>query len=87
MPWVGKSMDRKRACKLVQEQMFTMPPKLPRAKPRVMMHFNDAGHDGESALGNFQCDRCRFVAGWVRATETEMRRGIPCPNCNAEDGK
>jgi hypothetical protein len=63
-------------------EMFS---KLPRAKPRVMMHWLDAGHDGESALGNFQCPKCHFVAGWIRATETEMRRGVPCPNCNPEE--
>jgi DNA-directed RNA polymerase subunit RPC12/RpoP len=49
---------------------------------RVMMHWDDAGHSGSSPMGNFFCTRCGHRAGWLEASATEMRRGVPCPNCN-----
>ena len=62
-------------------EMFDKPP---RARPRVMMHWDDAGHDGNSPMGNFVCKRCGHRAGWLCCDENEMRRGVPCPNCSAE---
>lgn len=59
--------------------MFEKPP---RARPRVMMHWDDAGHSGASPMGNFVCKGCGYRAGWLEASETEMRRGVPCPHCN-----
>lgn len=66
------------------ERTTEMFEKLPRARPRVMMHWDDAGHDGNGPIGNFRCAHCGHRAGWLRATESEMRRGVPCPVCNAE---
>lgn len=56
----------------------------PRAAPRVMMHMTDAGEfpDGKSAAV-FVCRKCRRSSGWIYATHAEIRRGIPCSDCNA----
>lgn len=59
-------------------EMFEKPP---RARPRVMMHWDDAGYT-TGPIGDFHCVRCGHRAGWLLATEEEVRRGIPCPNCN-----
>lgn len=79
MPWVGKSMDRKRSRRLVQEQMFAPPPKQPRAKPRVMMHWDDAGVDKG---GHFVCARCKYHSWYFDCSAADFKRGIPCPTCN-----
>ncbi len=55
--------------------------KPPRAKPRVMMHMIDAGY-AAGQIGHFMCAKCGHDSDWVSATDTELRRGIPCPVCN-----
>lgn len=56
----------------------------PRRKPRVLMHFTDAGYvDGLGGAATFECRRCGHETDWLAATDTEIRRGIPCPVCNA----
>lgn len=54
-----------------------------RSPPRVLMHIVDAGSfpDGKDAA-HFRCRRCQHDSGWVYATRTEARRGVPCPTCN-----
>lgn len=64
-----------------QSNLFQSLPKPPRAKARVMMHWDDAGHNGPGPMGNFFCKHCGYRAGWLGASELEMRRGIPCPEC------
>lgn len=59
-------------------EMFEKPPLV----RRVLMHWDDAGHDGGSPMGNFVCRRCGHRAGWLVCSEAEMR-GVPCPKCNA----
>ncbi len=58
-----------------------------RRSPRVMMQMADAGQfpDGKSA-GVFGCKRCGQETGWVYASITELRRGIPCQTCNGGEG-
>lgn len=54
---------------------------VPRAKPRVMMHVIDAGVD----LALFECGRCGYNTDWVPYVSlSEAKRGMPCPDCNAE---
>jgi len=61
-----------------------MPPKPPRAKPRVMMHVTDGGYvDGLGDAATFKCDRCGHESDWTRINGvTDVRRGFPCPKCN-----
>lgn len=66
----------------MQPELFEDLPKPPRARPRVMMHWDDAGHSGSGPMGNFFCKRCGYRAGWLEASEAEMRRGVECPHCN-----
>lgn len=39
-------------------------------------------HDGRSA-GAFACNSCGWSSSFRPATEAELRRGIPCPVCQA----
>ena len=57
-----------------------------RSKPRKLMHAFDAGEfpDGKSAAA-FKCVRCDHHSGWIYASLSEIRRGVPCPQC--EDGR
>lgn len=63
--------------------LFPLPAKPPRAKPRVMAHVVDAGCDAVS----FVCMRCGWESGWITwesagVSDSEaFRRGIPCPEC------
>lgn len=57
-------------------EMFT---KLPRAKPRVMMHWDDAGADNG---GHFVCARCKYHSWYFDCSAADFKRGIPCPTCN-----
>jgi hypothetical protein len=55
------------------------------ARPnRVLMHAMDSGSfpDGKDAA-RFECRKCGHDSGWVYASRREVRRGIPCPTCNA----
>lgn len=37
--------------------------------------------------GEFVCRRCGHDAGWLfDMTETEIRRGVPCPVCDQGEG-
>lgn len=51
---------------------------------RVIAHMIDAGNypDGRKAV-QFACRRCAWVQWMPVKTDTEARRGHPCPNCNA----
>jgi hypothetical protein len=60
-------------------EMFDKPP---RATPRVMMHWDDAGADGK---GHFTCKTCSYHSWYSDCSESDFRRGIPCPNCNPTD--
>ena len=57
-----------------------------RRRPRVLMHAIDAGSfpDGKDAA-QFACRRCNHNSGWIYASRSEARRGIPCPICNHVD--
>lgn len=53
--------------------------KLPRRKPRKLMHVCDAGDD----CAKFHCGHCGYTSAWLYfETVTEAKRGIPCPQCN-----
>lgn len=57
-----------------------------RKKPRVLSHAIDAGNSdhGERTWAKL---RCRNAHEWETHTDktvTELKRGLPCPNCNAE---
>ena len=59
------------------------PPKPPRAKARVMMHFTDGGYvDGLGDAGVFECRKCGHETGWIAASTKDFMRGVPCPTCN-----
>ena len=66
--------------------------KPPRAAPRVMMKATDHSFCDETPdtpeLGHMVCSKCGHDAGWMHfATRTEVKRGDPCPVCNAEKEK
>ena len=50
---------------------------------RKLMHMIDAGCNpcGPGDIAQFACKRCGHESEWMRATVTEIRRGIPCPKC------
>lgn len=62
----------------------------PRAPRRVMMHATDTGQAPGTMPGwrtakgaHFQCPRCGHDAGWLfDMQDSEVRRGVPCPECN-----
>lgn len=62
--------------------LFQRPPRRP---ARVLMHFTDAGTGpADELLATFACRKCGHETEWlVCDNETEVKRGIPCPNCNA----
>lgn len=54
-----------------------------RSKPRVMMHGDDFGYDGDITLAHMVCGKCGHIGGWLMfSNDTEARRGEPCPKCN-----
>lgn len=55
----------------------------PRAPRRVMMHAIDAGSfpDGQDAA-QFRCGSCGADSGWIYASRSDVRRGVPCDTCN-----
>ncbi len=63
-----------------QPDMFPSAPRRPR---RWMMHVADAGH---SAV-QFKCGRCGHDSGRLKYDEddsvSKLKRGLPCPKCNA----
>jgi hypothetical protein len=60
--------------------LFPAPGK-PRAKPRRLLRYVDAGEVGFLLV----CPRCGHDAGWCRITDAEYRRGVPCPACNVAE--
>ena len=67
-----------------QPEFSFMPPKprLPRVK---RAHVIDAGEgQGDHPYGaQFKCKACQWESGWWCFDNiTEIRRGVPCPNCN-----
>lgn len=72
--------------KAVAHDLFPLPPKPPRAKPRVMMHWDDCGGQ-DDVMGHFFCKKCGHAPGWLVCTYEELRRGMPCPKCNDSDSK
>ena len=68
-----------------QLTLMPPPPKLPRAKPRKLMHFIDVGggdcEEGAN-LALFECKRCGHKSDWLVCSTTEVKRGVPCPECN-----
>lgn len=59
--------------------------KKPRAKPLKRAHIVDAGEgQGDHPYGAaFECQRCGWESKWCCfKTSNEIRRGVPCPNCN-----
>lgn len=62
--------------------LFGPPPA--RRPARVLMRAIDTGSfpDGRDAA-HFTCRKCQHDTGWVYATRTEARHGIPCPKCNS----
>jgi len=63
--------------------LFPMPAKAPRAKPRVMAHVIDAGCSCDTDLAKFKCKTCGWESSWLSvATISEGKRGIPCEECN-----
>lgn len=56
---------------------------LPRHKPIKRMHVIDAGHN----CIEMKCFHCGYESGWIndeRKTITELKRGLPCPECNQQ---
>lgn len=51
-----------------------------RRAPRTLMHFTDVGY-ADVQVATFACSRCGHSTEWIPATDTEVRRGIPCPAC------
>lgn len=54
-----------------------------RRPPRQMAHMADAGVDAIE----FECQRCGWNSDWIENdyTDTQIMRGIPCPECNEAD--
>lgn len=48
---------------------------------RVMARCVDAGSNGPGRMGHFVC-KCGFDEWHSDCKANEIRRGIPCPNCN-----
>lgn len=65
----------------------------PPVRRRAMMHAVDQGTAPgmmpgwrNSNGGHFKCPKCGHDAGWLfDMTDTEIRRGVPCPKCNGGD--
>lgn len=58
-------------------QLHLLPPKRPRAKPRVMVSVVDAGYQVLHAV----CSRCGFD-DWLGNPGDRVLRKVPCPKCN-----
>lgn len=49
-----------------------------RAKPRVMMHGDDFGYDGDTTLAHMVCPKCGHCASWMKFdNDTEARHALP----------
>ena len=58
----------------------------PRAKRRVLMHFTDAG-PGHPNWARFKCAKCGHETETHTASDSDLRRGTPCPRCNEANVK
>jgi hypothetical protein len=64
----------------------------PKRKRRRLAHFCDVGNvqcgDAEDLgkpLAEMLCPRCGWKSDWlIFENDSEVKRGIPCPICNAE---
>lgn len=69
-----------------QAEMFAKPL---RARPRVMAKLKDAGEapDG-TQVARYRC-KCGWDSGWIEDSrpDSEMRRGMPCPECNEQEDR
>ncbi len=57
----------------------------PKRKPaRIMAHLVDAGGESDP-MAHYICGKCGWDSGWIvdRRSVSEIKRGVPCPNCNA----
>ncbi|SPJ27657.1 hypothetical protein TRM7615_01147 [Falsiruegeria mediterranea M17] len=55
-----------------------------RKPPRVMAKLYDAGGEVGKWIC-YRCNRCGWDSGWIDQThksDTEIKRGHPCPECN-----
>jgi len=57
----------------------------PRKQARVMAHMTDCGTD--AAL--YECKKCGWSSEWVQHNHnvSEIKRGIPCEQCNNTGGE
>lgn len=64
-----------------QTEMFAKP----RQPRRVLMHVVDAGvAPSGKHIAHFKC-RCGYDGDWWEIDSvSEAKRGLPCPQCNAE---
>ncbi len=54
----------------------------PRKPPRILAHADDCGDGtGKNYSGHFVCSVCGW-AEWCEAKLKDIRRGVPCPDCN-----
>jgi len=70
--------------------MKSLFPDLPRSRPRrILGHVIDAGNSdfGERTWAKLQCKNGHIFETHTNMTVTELKRGIPCPVCNPEEGK
>ncbi len=70
-------------------RLFDDPPK-PRRKRRVLMHASDVSfevipRDQNKTLCRMKCDKCKHETEWTWIPRADVRRGVPCPNCNPKE--
>ena len=61
-----------------------MPPVIERRPRRLLAHAVDAGLMESTPGARFECSRCGWESGWIPASDTDVRRGVPCPTCNTD---
>lgn len=69
-----------------QPDMFpeTKPPRVHRMMPDDV---GDSGAAYPQYAARFKCRRCGTESEWLMLhTVKEIKRGIPCPKCNAQKG-
>lgn len=70
---------------MVEMSGLFAPNDLPRAARLKRMHVRDAGCD--NGLVRLVCPHCGYDDGWSRhprRSVSELKRGLPCPECNAD---
>ena len=69
-----------------QGEMFAKP-KRPHIK-RARVSDAGEGRAGYPYGASFRCKRCEWESGWLCFDKiTDIRRGVPCPNCNPKGWK